>query len=58
MFRKKVLLSTVLAISFLGYKKDVEAQTNAHKPKVVIENWKKNSQMFRRNLPPIMRILY
>jgi arabinoxylan arabinofuranohydrolase len=38
MFRKKVLLSTVLAISFLGYKKDVEAQTNADKPKVVNEN--------------------
>ena len=38
MFRKKVLLSTVLAISFLGYQKDVEAQTNAHKPKVVNEN--------------------
>jgi arabinoxylan arabinofuranohydrolase len=38
MFRKKVLLSTILAISFLGYKKNVEAQTNAHKPKVVIEN--------------------
>ncbi len=38
MFIKKVLLSTLLAISFLGYKKDVEAQTNAHKPKVVIES--------------------
>src|SRR5688572_21032378 len=37
MFRKKVLLSTVLVISFLGYKKDVEAQTNAHKLKVVNE---------------------
>src|SRR5216110_1234522 len=36
MFRKKVLLSTVLAISFLGYK-DVEAQTNVNKPKVVNE---------------------
>src|SRR5688572_5708113 len=36
MFRKKVLLSTVLVISFLGYKKDVDAQTNA-KPKVVNE---------------------
>ena len=34
---KKVLLSTVLAISFLGYKKDAEAQTNSVKPKVVIE---------------------
>lgn len=38
MFRKKVLLSTVLVISFLGYQKNVEAQTNAHKLKVVNEN--------------------
>src|SRR4051812_16395347 len=37
MLIKKVLLSTVLAISFLEYKKDVEAQTNAHKLKVVNE---------------------
>ncbi|MEO7049296.1 MAG: hypothetical protein ABI091_28590, partial [Ferruginibacter sp.] len=41
MFRKKVLLSTVLAISFLGYIKDVEAQTNGHKPKVVKEKLEK-----------------
>jgi arabinoxylan arabinofuranohydrolase len=38
MFRKKVLLSTVLAISFLGCQKDIEAQTNAYKPIVVNEN--------------------
>ena len=38
MFRKKVLLSAVFAISFLGFQKDVEAQTNAHKLKVVNEN--------------------
>ena len=38
MFRKKVLLSTVFAISFLGCQKDVEAQTTADKPKVVNEN--------------------
>src|SRR5690606_30999215 len=38
MFRKKVLLSTVFAISFLGCIKDVEAQTNADKPEVVSEN--------------------
>ena len=37
MFKKKLFLSTVLAISFLGYKKDVEAQTNADKPKAVNE---------------------
>jgi len=37
MCRKKMLLSTLLAISFLGYKKDVEAQTNSVKPKVVNE---------------------
>src|ERR1039457_2599658 len=38
MIIKKVLLSTILAISFLGYKKDVEAQANVDKPKVVNEN--------------------
>jgi arabinoxylan arabinofuranohydrolase len=38
MFRKRVFLSTFFAIFFLGYQKDVEAQTNAGKPKVVNEN--------------------
>lgn len=38
MFRKKVFLSTVLVISFLGYKKHGEAQANAHEPKVVKES--------------------
>jgi arabinoxylan arabinofuranohydrolase len=38
MFRKKLLLSTLIAISFLGYNKDVEAQTNAYKLKVFNEN--------------------
>jgi arabinoxylan arabinofuranohydrolase len=38
MFRKKVLLSMVLAISFLGGTEFVEALTNAGKPKVVKEN--------------------
>ena len=37
MFRKKVLLITVFVISFLGCKKDVEAQTNVNKPKAVNE---------------------
>jgi arabinoxylan arabinofuranohydrolase len=37
MFRKKVLLSTVFAISLLGCQKDVEAQPNAGGPKVVNE---------------------
>ncbi|MDQ0640988.1 arabinoxylan arabinofuranohydrolase [Pedobacter sp. W3I1] len=35
MFRKKALLSTVFVISFLGCQKDVKAQTNVEKPKVV-----------------------
>ena len=35
MFRNNVLLSTVFAISFLGWQKDLEAQI---KPKVVNEN--------------------
>ena len=38
MFRKKMLLSTVLAISFLGCKEDAAAQTNMGKPKKVKEN--------------------
>jgi arabinoxylan arabinofuranohydrolase len=38
MFIKKVFLSTVLAISFLGCQKDVEAQTNAGKSKEFKEN--------------------
>lgn len=37
MFRKKVLLITVFVISFLGCKKDIEAQTNVDKPKAVNE---------------------
>ena len=56
MFIKKVLLSTVLAISFLGYQKDIEAQTHAYKLKVVNEKLEGKLQMFRRNLPPIMEI--
>ncbi len=35
MFRKKALLSTVFVISLLGCQKDVKAQTNVEKPKVV-----------------------
>jgi arabinoxylan arabinofuranohydrolase len=38
MFRKKVLLSTVVVMSFLGCREFVEAQTNADKPKEVKEN--------------------
>jgi arabinoxylan arabinofuranohydrolase len=51
MFRKKVLLSTVLAISFLGYKKDVEGQTDAGKPKVVNE---KLEEKFARVSPKLL----
>ena len=38
MFRKKVLLSTLVVMSFLGGREFVEAQTKAHKPKEVKEN--------------------
>ena len=38
MSRKKILLSTVFAISFLGGRESAEAQTNADKPIVVKEN--------------------
>lgn len=38
MFRKKVLLNTVVIMAFLGGTEFVEAQTNAGKPKVVKEN--------------------
>ena len=37
MFRKKMLLSTVIAISFLGCKEDAAAQANMGKPKMVNE---------------------
>ena len=38
MFRKKVLLSTVIVMAFLGGREFAEAQTNAGKPKNVKEN--------------------
>jgi len=38
MLRKKVLVSAVFAISFLGCKKDVQAQVKADRSKEVIEN--------------------
>jgi arabinoxylan arabinofuranohydrolase len=38
MFRKKVLLSIVVVMAFLGGRESAEAQTIAGKPKVVNEN--------------------
>jgi arabinoxylan arabinofuranohydrolase len=63
MFRKKVLLSTVLAISFLGYKKNVEAQTNADKPKVVSEKLEEkfanvSPKLFTNNGNPLIDFMF
>src|SRR5687767_2998217 len=63
MFRKKVLLSTVLAISFLGYKKEVGAQTNAHKPKVVYEKLEEkfanvSPKLSSKNANPLLDFIF
>ena len=63
MFRKKVLLSTVIAISFLGYKKDVEAQTYAHKPKVVNEKLEEkfanvSPKLISHNANPLLDFMF
>ena len=63
MFRKKVLLSTLLAISFLGYKKDVEAQTNAHKLKVVNEKLEEkfanvSPKLLTNNTNPLLDFMF
>ncbi|MEO8112656.1 MAG: hypothetical protein ABI594_21585, partial [Ginsengibacter sp.] len=63
MFRKKLLLSTVFVISFLGYKKDVEAQTNAYKPKVVIEKLEEkftnvSPKLLTNNANPLLDFIF
>jgi len=63
MFRKKVLLSTILAISFLGYKKDVEAQANADKPKVVNEKLEEkfanvSPKLLTNNANPLLDFMF
>src|SRR5215216_2741842 len=63
MFRKKVLLSTAFAISFLGYKKDVKAQTSAHKPNVVNEKLEKkfanvSPKLLTNNANPLLDFMF
>ena len=63
MFRKKVLLSTVFAISFWASQKDVEAQTNADKPKVVNENLetkfeKVSPKLLTNNANPLLDFMF
>ena len=63
MFRKKVLLSTVFAISFLGYQKDVEAKINADKPEVVNENLEEkfanvSPKLFTNNANPLLDFIF
>ncbi|SHH18012.1 glycoside hydrolase family 43 protein [Flavobacterium johnsoniae] len=60
MFRKKVLLSTVFAISFLGYQKDIVAQT---KSKVVKENLEEkfanvSPKLFTNNANPLLDFMF
>ncbi|ETZ24893.1 glycoside hydrolase family 43 protein [Pedobacter sp. V48] len=63
MFRKKVLLSAVFAISFLGCKKDVEAQTNADKLKEVKENLEEkfanvSPKLISNNANPLLDFIF
>ncbi|MGY0034693.1 glycoside hydrolase family 43 protein [Pedobacter sp. NJ-S-72] len=63
MFRKKVLLSTVLAISFLGCIEDAVAQTNADKPKVVSEKLEEkfanvSSKLTSNNANPLLDFIF
>jgi arabinoxylan arabinofuranohydrolase len=63
MFRKKVLLSTVVALSFWGYKKDVEAQTNTDKPKVVNEKLEEkfanaSPKLLTNNANPLLDFMF
>ena len=63
MFRKKVLLSTVLAISFLGCEKDIEAQPNVDKPNVVNENLeakfaKVSPKLLTNNANPLLDFMF
>lgn len=63
MFRKKVLLSTVLAISFLGCKEDAVAQTNADKPKVVSEKLEEkfanvSPKLLTNNANPLLDFIF
>jgi len=63
MFRKKVLLSTVVITAFLGVTEFVEAQTNAGKPKVVKENLeekfaKVSPKLLTNNANPLLDFMF
>jgi arabinoxylan arabinofuranohydrolase len=63
MFRKKVLLSTVLAISILGGTEFIEARTSAVKPKVVKENLgekfaKVSPKLLTNNANPLLDFMF
>ncbi|PKQ46628.1 glycoside hydrolase family 43 protein [Confluentibacter flavum] len=63
MFRKKILLSTVFVISFLGYQKDVEAQANVDKPKEIKENLEKkfanvSPKLLTNNANPLLDFMF
>ncbi|MEO6524268.1 MAG: glycoside hydrolase family 43 protein [Mucilaginibacter sp.] len=63
MFRKKILLSTVFAISFLGCQKNIEAQTNADKPKVINEKLEEkfanvSPKLLTNNANPLLDFMF
>jgi arabinoxylan arabinofuranohydrolase len=63
MFRKKVLLSTVVFMAFLGGGEFVEAQTNADKPKVVNEKLKEkftnvSPKLTSNNVNPLLDFMF
>ena len=63
MFRKKVLLSTVVIMSILGGTEFVEAQTSAGKPKVVKENLEEkfanvSPKLLTNNANPLLDFMF
>ncbi len=63
MFRKKVLFSTVLAISFLGCKADAAAQTKADKPIMAQENLEEkfanvSPKLLTHNANPLLDFIF
>ncbi|MBF4487803.1 glycoside hydrolase family 43 protein [Flavobacterium sp. CSZ] len=63
MFRKKVLLSTMVAISFLGCGEFVSAQTNSDKPKEIKENLEEkfanvSPKLLTNNANPLLDFMF
>jgi arabinoxylan arabinofuranohydrolase len=63
MFRKKVLLSTVIVMAFLGGRESAEAQTSAGKPIVVKENLEEkfanvSPKLLTNNANPLLDFMF